>query len=255
MSRPVPVDMPTGPDDPRLKGWYHTIELGDGMVSTGVYDLRPVADNYGLPKSMSGMTALDVGTGDGFFAFEMESRGAARVVAVDVPRIGDCDWLPSMRRQLGPTAKNHAWLSNFRVAHSMRQSSVEHKFCDIYDLSPWSVGIFDVVFCGSLLLHLQNPLRALHSIRSVTREMAVIETAIDADLEAAYPGQPLMRFGCPHQEAQPGESTYYWSFTTAALVRMLQYADFADVRPQGVFELPPTGVHATSVVASTEPQG
>ena len=41
-----------------------------------MFDLRDYVDHYGLPERMDGMRALDVGTWDGFWAFEMERRGA-----------------------------------------------------------------------------------------------------------------------------------------------------------------------------------
>ncbi len=74
-------NLPTQPDDPRLDQWYHTIDLGNGLTTRGIFDHRSVVHCYGLPESLEGKTCLDVGTGDGFFAFEMERRGAARVVA------------------------------------------------------------------------------------------------------------------------------------------------------------------------------
>ena len=65
-------------------GWYHTIELGDGVVTEGIFDHRPVVDRYMIPADLCGMRCLDVGTMDGFWAFEMERRGAAEVVAADL---------------------------------------------------------------------------------------------------------------------------------------------------------------------------
>lgn len=241
--------LPTRPDDPRLDGWYHTIELGGKLVSRGHFDHRSVVDCYGLPKSMVGMTALDVATGDGFFAFEMERRGADTVVAIDVARVADCDWLPRMRSRIGALDDITTWPDHFRMAHAMRRSAVEYRFCSVYDLSPYTVGTFDVVFCGSLLLHLQNPMLALHNIRSVTREMAVIETAVDTDGEAHLPGKPTLAFGAPGPEGEPGETNVFWLMSTPALQKMLRYADFAVTEPQGVFELPPSGSPATSVIA------
>ena len=38
----------------------------------------------------------------------------------------------------------------------------------IYDLDPDEVGQFDVVVCGSLLVHLRDPVRALDAVRRVT---------------------------------------------------------------------------------------
>lgn len=247
--------VPTEPDDPRLSGWYHTIELGNGLVSSGVYDHRPIVDSYGIPKSLEGKTVLDVGTADGFFAFEMERRGAERVVAIDLASIGDCDWVPRMKVRIGGVSTDHSWPERFHLARTMRGSRVEHRFCSIYDLSPYTVGRFDVVFCGSLLLHLQNPLQALVNIRSVTDEMAIVETTVERDIEERAPGVPLMMFGSPAPETEPGEHNVHWRFTTAALQRMLAYADFAETVPQGLFELSPTGPTGSAVVAYPTAQG
>jgi len=62
-------------DRARELSWYHSLELEPGYVTEGMFDLRPVVDRYGLPARMDGMRALDVGTWDGFWAFEMERRG------------------------------------------------------------------------------------------------------------------------------------------------------------------------------------
>jgi len=43
------------------------------------------------------------------------------------------------------------------------------------------VTAYDLVFCGSLLLHLTDPIRALWRLQSVTREQAIIATAIRPD--------------------------------------------------------------------------
>ena len=243
--------LPAKPDDPRLDSWYHTIELGDGLVSKGKFDHRSVVDNYGIPVSLRGKTVLDVATGDGFWAFELERRGADRVVAIDVPRMGDCDWLPRMRSRIGDAVEWDPWPTHFRLAHKMRRSKVEYRFCSVYDLSPYTVGMFDVVFCGSLLVHLQNPLQALLAIRSVTREMAIIETVSDPRFED-HPDLPLLSFGFPGTEEQAGENNSYWLTSTAALAKMLEYSDFAAVRPGAPFDLPPSGPRVSTVVALTQ---
>ncbi len=115
--------------------------------------------------------------------------------------------------------------------------------------------MFDVVFCGSLLLHLQQPLQALINIRSVTSEIAVVETAVDPVLERESADRPLMSFGCPHVEDETGERNVFWQFTTPALRRMMQYADFAETTSRPLFELPPGGIHSSSVVGYAHPRG
>lgn len=249
--RTVPMtDDPVDASDPRLKDWYHTVELGDGLVSEGLFDHRSVVDQYGFPESLAGMEVLDVGTGDGFFAFEMERRGAARVVAVDLARIGDCDWVPRMRSRLGEYADVSTWPSHFRMAHRMRRSRVEYRFCSVYDLSPYTVGTFDLVFCGSLLLHLQSPLLALHAIRSVTRDTAVIESAVWPDFDDKFPDLPVASFGYPGEEEHPGEKNSYWVFSSCGLRKMVTYAGFTVEESHGPFLLPPTGPITVSLVAS-----
>ena len=249
-----PDNLPTQPDDPRLDQWYHTIDLGNGLTSKGIFDHRPVIHCYGLPESLKGKTCLDVGTGDGFFAFEMERRGAARVVAIDIARCEDFDLLPQLKpRIVLPDEGPHRF--KFQMAHAMRRSRVEFKLCNVYDLSPETVGMFDVVFCGSMLLHLQNPLKALSNIRSVTREMAIIETLVNEELEGKFPDKPWLSFGLRHVEFLLGESCVYWGFTTRALEDMLAYAGFAETQPQKTFRLPPPEHFTTAVVAYTTPRG
>ncbi|MGH2923394.1 MAG: hypothetical protein ACRDKH_05125 [Solirubrobacterales bacterium] len=46
--------------------WYHTIELADGTVTPGEYDLRPVMERLPMPDSLQGMRCIDVGSRDGY---------------------------------------------------------------------------------------------------------------------------------------------------------------------------------------------
>lgn len=240
-----PADsLPRDPEDPRLQDWYHTIELGDGLVSRALFDHRPVVDRYGLPTSLVGKTALDVGTFDGFWAFEMERRGAEDVVAIDVPTVGDFDWLPQRKASLGAVA---ARKSRFALAHAMRRSRVRRTLCSVYDLSPETIGTFDVVFCGDVLLHLFNPFQALLNIRAVTRELAVIQTSVDDGIEKLHPDQPWLRFGHRSYERVLGDHCTYWIFSTCALREMMEYAGFRTTEPQGLFTIP-RGPLSTSVV-------
>src|SRR5882762_9398409 len=73
--------------------WYHTIDLGDGLITPGTYDYRFNLDQFHFPEDMTGMQVLDVGSGSGFFAFEFERRGAA-VTSVDLPSIASLDRFP-----------------------------------------------------------------------------------------------------------------------------------------------------------------
>ena len=244
--QPVALDVPTTRDDPRLNDWYHTIELGNGLVSRGTYDHRPIVHRYGLPESLAGKTALDVGTANGFWAFEMERRGAEHVSAIDVASWNEFDWLPWRKPASDLPVDLHQ--SRFRLAHAMRGSRVEHRTCNVYDLSPETVGTFDVVFCGDLLLHLQNPVKAVVNIRSVTKEMAIIATLVESEIDERFPDKPWLSFGHRAWEENLGEACVYWHFSTRGLEELMQYCGFTSTRAVGSFALPPTPVTATAVV-------
>ena len=66
----------------------------------GYFDLRPIVDELPWPD-VRGKRCLDIGSYDGFYAFELERRGAAEVVAVDVADPHDWDWPPDVREH-GP---------------------------------------------------------------------------------------------------------------------------------------------------------
>jgi tRNA (mo5U34)-methyltransferase len=237
----------SGPDDPRLDGWYHTIELGDGLLTRAMFDHRPVVAKYGLPESLEGKTALDIGTCDGFWAFELERRGAERVLATDIGRWADFDWLPQTREAKQDRA-DESPADRFWFAHAMRDSRVEYEVCNVYDISPERIGMFDVVFCGSLLLHLQNPIKALVNICSVTKEMAIIATRAESRLDEEFPDEPWMAFGHGGEESTPGEGNIYWRFSTRALEKMMQYAGFASTERLEPFIMSPRRRHEIIVV-------
>src|SRR5271165_6799306 len=67
------------------KGWWHSFELPDGTRIDGVCaldGLRNRIAQFPIPEDLQGMRVLDIGTWDGWFAFEMERRGA-EVIAID----------------------------------------------------------------------------------------------------------------------------------------------------------------------------
>jgi len=72
--------------------WYHCIELQDGVITDGDYQMLDYLGNYKFPDSMAGMHVLDVGRASGFFAFEFERRGAA-VTATEINSF--LDWISS----------------------------------------------------------------------------------------------------------------------------------------------------------------
>jgi tRNA (mo5U34)-methyltransferase len=171
--------------------WYHTLEL-PGVVTPGEYDHRPIVGRVPLPARLDGLRCLDVGTHDGFWAFEMERRGAAEVVAIDVETAADLDW-PEPRPVLSAETHDRIALSktSFELAKEALGSSVERRFVSVYDLSPELIGRFDLAFLGTLLHHLRDPIGALQAVRRVCDGPLVLVGIFSPLKTAVFPFTPV----------------------------------------------------------------
>jgi len=204
-------------------GWYHTLELPD-EVTPGWFDLRPYVHHYGLPEDMTGMRALDVGTWDGFWAFEMERRGAD-VVALDLDDERDLDWLPRRRPDTFPTEPRGA---GFRIAQEKLGSSVERVNCSIYDALPEDLGQFDVILCGSVLIHLRDQLLAMERIANLCRGLFI--SAEEYDRLANLVPMAVSRF-----RGHGTGTVVYWRPNVKTWSRMLWTAGFDEVEKVAKF--------------------
>ena len=175
--------------------WYHTMELGPGVVTPGWFDLRPIVERMPWPD-VRGLRCLDVGPYDGFLAFELERRGAAEVVAADIADPAGWDWPVAMRergpREVAARASDDPG-GGFEIAKAALGSGVRRVEISAYELSEATVGSFDVVVCGSLLLHLRDPVRALEAMRSVCRRSLLSAEQISPGLTLFAPRRPLAR--------------------------------------------------------------
>jgi tRNA (mo5U34)-methyltransferase len=167
--------------------WYHTIDLPGGVTTAGRFDVRGVVPKLPLPTSLAGRRCLDVGTCDGFWAFELERRGADEVVAIDIGDLSERDLTVAATNRSGAYARAKA---TFALAHEALGSRVEFRPMNVYDLDPAEVGTFDFVFMGSLLLHLRDPVRALAAVRSVCRGQLLSHDSISPMLSLLAPRTP-----------------------------------------------------------------
>ena len=213
--------------------WYHTIDLPGGVTTPGWFDLRPVVDRLPWPE-VAGRRCLDVGTYDGFLAFTMEARGAAEVVAADIDDHRLWDWPVDMRATArdGLEAVAGEKGRGFRIAAEALGSSVRRVPLSIYDLSPETVGRFDVVVVGSLLLHLRDPLRALEAVRSVCGGVLLSMESVDLGLTALHPRKPVARLN------GVGELCQWWEASVAGHRQMVRSGGFTVERTAGPYEVP-----------------
>ncbi len=188
--------------------WYHSIDLGHGIVTRGESDNRRTLARLALPPRLDGLTVLDVGAWDGFFAFEVERRGARRVLATD----HFCWSGPGWGTRAG-----------FELARQALESNVEALDIDVPDLAPERIGTFDVVLFLGVLYHLRHPLLALERVHSVTGRQLILETHVDLvglrrPACAFYPGDELDR-----------DPTNWFGPNPAAVVAMLRDVGFRRV--------------------------
>lgn len=148
--------------------WYHTIDLPGGITTPGFYDLRDLPGRLPIPQSLEGKRCLDVGSSTGFWAFEMERRGARSVLSLDLDDGAKQDFHQPEEERTARGSTTGLALRSFNVASSALGSSVERVDASVYDLNEADFGRFDFVFMGNLLLHLRDPIGALIAVRRVT---------------------------------------------------------------------------------------
>jgi tRNA (mo5U34)-methyltransferase len=211
-------------------GWYHTLELAPGHVTEGMFDLRDQVDNYGLPDRLDGKRVLDVGTWDGFWAFELERRGA-EVVSLDLDDERKLDWPPRRRPETFTETPRGA---GFRIAKEIYGSKVERVVLSIYDATPEEIGTFDLVFCGSVLIHLRDQLLALERIANLCTGTFI--SAEEYDRRAQLIPFPVSRYLADRDRA-----VVFWLPSIRTWKRMLWTAGFDRVEQYGKFKLKSTG--------------
>jgi tRNA (mo5U34)-methyltransferase len=172
--------------------WFHTIDLGDGIVTPGTPPNESLEQPGAFPD-VRGKSVLDIGTWDGKYAFRAEQEGATRTVAldhyawcVDFEARNDY-WTACQARGQYPDPEYEErkfWRRDempgrrgFDLARRILQSSVEPVVGDFMTMDLDQLGTFDVVLYFGVLYHMREPFTALRRLRQVTRGMAVIETA------------------------------------------------------------------------------
>lgn len=182
--------------------WYHRIEVSPGVVTPGINDSPRSLAALGLDDDLRGKTVLDIGTRDGFFAFECERRGAD-VLAVD--------YLP-------------AESTGFGIASRLLGSRVRYLHENIYNLKPDTLGTFDVVLMLGLLYHLPDLIRALSTVRALCRSELYLETHVADEDYPDLASVPAAIFCLG--DSLNADPTNYWAPTTACVNAMLVECGF-----------------------------
>jgi len=186
---------------------YHRINLPYGLHTRG-RDRSRTRDLI-FRESLTGKSVLDVGSALGYFCFEAGARGATRVLGIERDE------------------------ERFRQACLLKQiigSRVEFLHRDILQ-HPLDEK-FDYVCLLNVLHHLDEPIRAIHLLAPLAREMLVIEfpTIEDAKFRKTtrirfpkhYNRLPLIGVSSKKGTSKKTDGGQTFVFTPAALIRILQ---------------------------------
>ena len=220
-----------------IPAWFHAIDLGDGVVTPGTFDMAHWIRYYDVPERLDGKRVLDVGASNGYFAFEFERRGAAEVVAIDLPKWGQHDWTPRYRAQFAEKSEEmqeHIDQTTMRAGYDLCAEAlgierVRKEEMAIYDLSPDRLGEFDLVFCGSMLMHVRDPILGLQAMRSVCKPDG--ELIISISTTADHVDEPVAKFVGKWNQCN------WWVMSPRCLGDVLRCCDFDVDEPGCSFEI------------------
>jgi SAM-dependent methyltransferase len=157
--------------------WHHSMRFGaivtDGGVPPSVQEWIARA----MPADLTGKSVLDVGAWDGYFSFEAERRGAARVLAID--RLQGRD--PEMG------------VRGFHCAKRLLGSRAEFRVMDVMDLDRLGE-TFDLILFFGVYYHLWDPFRAFQLLYDRLRPggrlliEGLARPGREPDLRALLPG-------------------------------------------------------------------
>ncbi|MGH2963595.1 MAG: class I SAM-dependent methyltransferase [Solirubrobacterales bacterium] len=200
----------------RVPLWFHTFSLNG---SSGLYTHGVARDHRyrvpALPGDFDGMSVLDIGTFDGFYAFVAEARGARRVVAVDNEQYRE--WVSS---RWGIELKGG---EGFAAIRELLDSDVDYHRIDAFDLDVLGE-TFDFILCFGILHRVENPLGLLKIIRRrlaaggrvlLETHGAASRTSDSAVVSIPEPGGVYAR-----------DDFVYWGFTPPGLDAMARHAGF-----------------------------
>jgi tRNA (mo5U34)-methyltransferase len=206
--------------------WWHTIDLGDGVVTPGKDNSPAKLKRLQMPANMAGKSFLDIGAWDGFFSFEAEKRGSTNVLATD-KFVWEGNLLPVMPR---------CSKEGFLTARDLLNSKVRDMNIDPFEMTPENLGLWDVVLLAGVIYHVKHPWLLIEKMAAVTREMLILETETDCNL-MRRPAIALYRKG-----ELGGDDTNWCGPNIPALKNMLLDSGFRRIdvihrtsRVRGVF--------------------
>lgn len=213
--------------------WFQRLELptDEGMTIITPFQathcIEEIATKcYGIPENLTGLTVLDIGCNDGFHSFFAEKRGA-KVAAID-PNQGGGDNIKCFMLAKEALNSNVTFVSVDLM--QLISGAMEYKKRGIIPYvdsntekqTGSSVGDFDVVFYFGVLYHVISPIDELKMLFKVTKQYALIETAI---AQNDYGNRSVWEFN----NGFDNDPTNYFYPSLIGLKNVLKYVGFSKV--------------------------
>jgi tRNA (mo5U34)-methyltransferase len=197
--------------------WFHTFALNR---EHGIYTPGAAVDHRyripALPEDFSGLSVLDVGAFDGFYAFVAEARGAERILAIDNEQYVHwvkARWDVALRGGEG-----------FRSIAALIDSNVEYRRADAFEFDDPGEG-FDLIFCFGILHRVGSPLGLLRRLRDRLREGGRVLVETHGVAGDSGGDQGVLRVPAPG-EVYPDDDFVFWEFSIGSLRRLGRRAGF-----------------------------
>ena len=208
----------------KLGPWYHNVEIMPGLMTN-----PPVGDHPAsrwrilepfVPPDLSGKSVLDIGCNAGYFSLQMKTRGASRVVGIDI--------------------MSHV-LAQARFMSAWHDQPIELREMDTNDIE--SLGTFDYVIFVGVLYHLKHPLYALEKIAKVCTDTMFFQSVVRGPLgdftpKDDYPNSEAAIFDLPEfpklyfiEKSFNGDVSNWWFATQSCLMGMLRTVGFREIIP------------------------
>ena len=144
-----------------LGDWFHNLDLHGVWTAPNHFlgDFPNIKWKHIaalIPQDLKGATVLDIGCNGGFYCIQMKSRGAERVLGIDV---------------------DDRYLRQARFAAEQLQLNIEFEKRSVYEVANIP-GQFDFVIFMGVLYHLRYPLYALDNIVKKVGKTLIFQTMV-----------------------------------------------------------------------------
>jgi 2-polyprenyl-3-methyl-5-hydroxy-6-metoxy-1,4-benzoquinol methylase len=194
-----------GTAEPRQMSYHTFRELG----IEGIFDLEPHLPEYHFP-TLTGKKVIDVGCATGFFSRHFAKNGAV-VTAVDIDTGGVRK--TNEREKLG--------------LNILEMNCFDMKF----------ENEFDMVFCGSLLLHVLYPMELLRLLKRAVKPGGKL---VIASAALRSKGPEIRVYSRRELRSETSTDEAIWWISAAAQLTMLENEGFEKCEKVGTFILAST---------------